>query len=127
MGHGREQDPKTPAAVREVDIAEPLAEMLRAFAEDKGGYLFSTRSGRPIGHRNVNRAAGVGVHALRRFRIETLRRARVPEELIGLWIGHAPRSITDLYAEGLSVTGTGGVIGARKLDSVFRGWGYMGL
>jgi integrase len=99
--HGREQDPKTPAAVREVDIAEPLAEMLRAFAEGKDGYLFSTRSGRPIGHRNVNRAAGVGVHALRRFRIETLRRARVPEELIGLWLGHAPRTITDLYAEGL--------------------------
>jgi integrase len=99
--HGREQDPKTPAAVREVDIAEPLAEMLRAFAEGKDGYLFATRSGRPIGHRNVNRAAGVGVHALRRFRIETLRRARVPEDLIGLWLGHATRTITDVYAEGL--------------------------
>ncbi len=99
--HGREQEPKTPAAVREVDLAEPLAALVRAFAEDKDGYLFSTRSGRPIGHRNVNRAAGVGVHALRRFRIETLRRARVPEELIGLWLGHAPRTITDLYAEGL--------------------------
>jgi hypothetical protein len=53
--HGREQDPKTPAAIREVDIAEPLAEMLRAFAEGKDGYLFSTRSGPPLGHRNVNR------------------------------------------------------------------------
>ena len=99
--HGREQDPKTPAAVREVDVAEPLAVLMRAFAKGKDGYLFSTRSGRPIGHRNVNRAAGVGVHALRRFRIETLRRARVPEDLIGLWLGHAPRTITDLYAEGL--------------------------
>lgn len=99
--HGQEQDPNTPAAVREVDIAEPLAEMVRAFAEGKDGYLFSSRSGRPLGHRNVNRAAGVGVHALRRFRIETLRRARVPEELIALWIGHAPKTITDLYAEGL--------------------------
>jgi integrase len=86
-----------------VDIAQPLAEMLRAFAEGKDGYLFSTRSGRPLGHRNVNRAAGVGVHALRRFRIETLRRARVPEDLIGLWLGHAPRTITDLYAEGLKL------------------------
>jgi hypothetical protein len=75
--------------------------MLRAFAEGKDGYLFSTRSGRPLGHRNVNRAAGVGVHALRRFRIETLRRARVPEDLVGLWLGHAPRTIIDLYAEGL--------------------------
>ncbi|MGA8437816.1 MAG: hypothetical protein WB762_31170 [Candidatus Sulfotelmatobacter sp.] len=58
--HGREQDPKTPAAVREVDLAESLTTLVRAFAEGKDGYLFSTRSGRPIGHRNVNRAAGVG-------------------------------------------------------------------
>jgi integrase len=99
--HGREQSPKTPSAVREVDIVEPLAALVRAFAEGKDGYLFATRSGRPVGHRNVNRAAGVGVHALRRFRIETLRRARVPEDLIGLWLGHAPRTVTDLYAEGL--------------------------
>jgi hypothetical protein len=70
--------------------------MLRAFAEGKDGYLFSTRSGRPLGHRNVKRATGVAVHALRRFRIETLRRARVPEDLIGLWLGNAPRMITDL-------------------------------
>jgi hypothetical protein len=83
--HGREQDPKTPAAIREVDIAEPLAEMLRAVAEGKDGYLFSTRSGRPLGYRNLNRAAGVGLHALRRFGIETLRRTGVPEDLIGLW------------------------------------------
>jgi len=99
--HGREQSPKTPSAVREVDLAEPLAAVVRVFAEGKDGYLFATRSGRPLGHRYVNRAAGVGVHAFRRFRIETLRRARVPEDLIGLWLGHAPRTVTDLYAEGL--------------------------
>lgn len=99
--HGREQDPKTPAAVREIDIAEPLAVMLKAYATGKGGYLFATKSGRPIAQRNVNRAAGVGLHAFRRFRTETLRRARVPEDLIGLWLGHAPKSVTDLYANGL--------------------------
>jgi integrase len=99
--HGREQDPKTPAAVREVDIAEPLAALLRVFVEGKTGYMFATRSGRPIAQRNVHRAAGVGLHAFRRFRTETLRRARVPEDLIGLWLGHAPHSVTDLYAGGL--------------------------
>jgi integrase len=99
--HGREQDPKTPAAVREVDIAEPLAALLRVFVEGKTGYIFATRSGRPIAQRNVHRAAGVGLHAFRRFRTETLRRARVPEDLIGLWFGHAPHSVTDLYAGGL--------------------------
>lgn len=51
--------------------------------------------------RNVHRAAGVGLHAVRRFRTETVRRAGVPEDLIDLWIGHAPRSVTDLYANGL--------------------------
>jgi integrase len=99
--HGREQAPKTPSAVRDVDIAEPLAVLLRAYAEDKSGYLFATRSGRPIAQRNVHRAAGVGLHAFRRFRTETLRRAGVPGDLIDLWIGHAPRSVTDLYANGL--------------------------
>ena len=99
--HGREQDPKTPSAVREVDVAEPLAALLKTYAGGKPGYLFATRSGRPLAQRNVNRAAGVGLHAFRRFRAETLRRARVPEDLIGLWLGHAPRSVTDRYATGL--------------------------
>lgn len=99
--HGREQSPKTPSAVRDIDIADPLAAVLRAYAEGKPGYLFARRSGRPIAQRNVHRAAGVGLHAFRRFRTETLRRAGVPEDLIDLWIGHAPRSITDLYANGL--------------------------
>ena len=99
--HGREQDPKTPSAVREVDLAEPLAALLKTYAGGKPGYLFATRSGRPLAQRNVNRAAGVGLHAFRRFRTETLRRARVPEDLIGLWLGHAPRSVTDRYATGL--------------------------
>ena len=99
--HGKEQSPKTPSAVREIDIAEELAAMVRDYAQDRSGYLFATRSGRPLAHRNVHRAAGVGVHALRRFRTETLRRAGVPEGRIALWVGHAPKSITDLYAEGL--------------------------
>lgn len=99
--HGQEQSPKTPAAVREIDVAEPLASVLRTYAEGKTGYLFATKSGRPLAQRNVHRAAGVGLHAFRRFRIETLRRARVPEDLIGLWLGHAPRSVTDQYAVGL--------------------------
>lgn len=99
--HGREQDPKTPAAIREVDVAEPLAELLRVYAVGRTGYLFATRSGRPLAQRNVHRAAGVGLHAFRRFRTETLRRARVPEDLIGLWLGHAPKSVTDRYATGL--------------------------
>lgn len=43
----------------------------------------------------------MGFHALRRYRTEVLRRARVPEDLIRLWLGHASTTVTDLYAEGL--------------------------
>ena len=43
----------------------------------------------------------IGLHAFRRFRTETLRRARVPEDLIKVWLGHSKESITDYYATGL--------------------------
>jgi integrase len=104
--HGQEQQPKTPKAVREVDIPELLAQALRVFVAGKSGYLFATSSGRPLGQRNVLRALHatgnkVGFHAFRRFRTELLRRARVPEDLIKMWLGHAKDTITDYYASGL--------------------------
>ena len=104
--HGKEQQPKTPSAIRDVDVAEPLARLLTQFVSGKSGYLFATKSGRPLGHRNVNRALHatgkkVGVHAFRRFRTETLRRARVPEDLTTQWLGHSKKTITDFYAGGL--------------------------
>ncbi|HMI51721.1 MAG TPA: hypothetical protein VK525_09420 [Candidatus Saccharimonadales bacterium] len=36
-------------------------------------------------------------YASRRFRASVLRKARVPEALIGLWLGHAGKSVTDDY------------------------------
>jgi integrase len=104
---GREQAPKTPNAVRVVDIAEPLAEFLRELVAGQPGYLFAVKSGRPLQQRNVLRALHatgkkVGLHAFRRFRTETLRRARVPEDLTRLWLGHSKQSVTDLYAAGLA-------------------------
>jgi integrase len=84
---GQEQQPKTPSAIRDVDVAEPLAQLLKQYAADKSRYLFATKSGRPLGQRNVLRALHatgkkVGLHSFRRFRTGTLRRARVPEDLI---------------------------------------------
>jgi integrase len=104
--HGQEQAPKTPNAVRVVDIAEPLSQLLREYVADKRGYLFSAKSGRPLQQRNVLRALHatgkrVGLHAFRRFRTETLRRERVPEDLTRLWLGHSKQSVTDFYAGGL--------------------------
>jgi hypothetical protein len=46
--HGREQAPKTPNAVRVVDIPEPLARLLRECVVSGSGLLFSAKSGRPL-------------------------------------------------------------------------------
>ena len=93
--------------MREVDIPEPLSQLLREYVDGKSGYLFATRKARPIQQRNVLRvlhATGkkVGLHSFRRFRTETLRRARVPEDRIKLWLGHSKNTVTDFYACGLS-------------------------
>jgi integrase len=102
---GNEQLPKTPNAIREIDIAEPLAHLLQELAAGKAEYLFGTSTGKPMQQRNVlgwlHETNKVGFHAFRRFRTEVLRRARVPEDLIRFWLGHATLTVTDLYADGL--------------------------
>jgi integrase len=103
---GKPQQPKTKNAVRVIDIHDELAKVLREHVRQTDTYLFATRNGTPLVDRNVLKALHgtgikVGFHALRRYRTETLRRARVPEDLIRLWLGHSSTSITDLYAEGL--------------------------
>ena len=76
--------------------------MVREFITNKQGYLFATANGKPLQQRNVLRvlhATGkrVGFHAFRRYRAAVLRKAQVPEDLIGLWLGHA-QNLTDRYA-----------------------------
>ena len=39
-----------------------------------------------------------GFHAFRRFRVTWLRKQRVPEDLIRLWVGQAAQSVTDRYS-----------------------------
>jgi integrase len=104
--HGKEQTPKTPTSIREVDLAEPLAAVLREFiASRPAGYLFTTQSGKLVDQRNVlavlHRVKEVGLHSFRRFRTENLRRAYAPEDLIRQWLGHAVQSQTDVYADGV--------------------------
>ena len=43
--HRCEQVPKTPNAIRLVDIPEALAQILRRYTEGKDGYLFTDESG----------------------------------------------------------------------------------
>ena len=62
------------------------------------GTLLSQRNALHALHKTGKK---VGFHAFRRFRTETLRRARVPEDLIKMWLGHSKESVTDFYAGGL--------------------------
>jgi len=100
--HCQPQEPKTLNAIRIIDLPEPLARIVREYIT-KPGYLFATRDGKPLSTGNVRkalkRAAGraVGFHAFRRFRAAVLRKARVPEDIIKMWLGHA-RNLTDVYA-----------------------------
>ena len=107
LWHRHEQDPKTPNAIRVVDVPEPLAGFLQQNRGQATAYLFHTQNGGPLDVRNALRALHatgkkVGFHALRRFRTETVRRARVPKYLEDLWLGHAPESVGDYYAIGLA-------------------------
>ena len=48
-------------------------------------------------HAAVRPVVKVGFHSFRRFRIAVLRKTRVPEDLIGMWVGHS-QTLTDRYA-----------------------------
>lgn len=40
-----------------------------------------------------------GAQAFRRFRVTWLRKQAAPEDLIRFWLGHADKSVTDLYCK----------------------------
>jgi integrase len=128
----QEQLPKTANAVRVVDVPEQLAKVLRDYTANKTGLLFATRDGKTLSQRNVLRslhAAGAtcGFHAFRRFRAETLRRERVPEDLVRFWLGHASASVTDTYANGLREDLAWQQEWAGRAGLGFRPLGYLGL
>lgn len=105
------QTPKTKNAYRQVDLCNPLADLLKAFVgERKSGLLFSNRAGKPLSQTNLVRRSlhpilkelGVeqtGFHAMRRFRATWLRKSQAPEDLIKFWLGHAKQSVTDSYSK----------------------------
>jgi integrase len=109
------QLPKTPNAVREIDLPSNLAGYVKKFIGNrKFGLLFESGSGKPLSQRHVLRHGlgkirrdlnldqdGKGFHAFRRFRTAHLRRNRVPWDLEKFWLGHANRDVADKYAEQL--------------------------
>jgi integrase len=110
--NGKEQDPKTENAIRDVDVCSDLAVMLNAFIGNRtNGFLFHADSGKPLLQRNVLRDGlnpilaklnlkqdGKAFHSFRRFRVMHLRKSRVPWDLEKFWIGHANKDVTDKYA-----------------------------
>ena len=111
MWNGKPYSPKTAAGVREVDITNSLAELLRDHLNGRGtGFVFRTAAGTPLARSNVLRRSlhkileemgreKCGFHAFRRYRVTHLRKQRVPEDLLRFWIGHADGSVTDGYSK----------------------------
>jgi integrase len=113
---GIEQDPKTPSAVRDIDVAPELAEAVKRYIAGrdfiKSTYLFRTSRGNPLSHRNILRDSlhpllkksgreKCGFHIFRRFRASWIHKNRVPWDLEKFWMGHAHKDLTDQYAEQL--------------------------
>jgi len=103
------QSPKTINAYRTVDLTPPVAALLRGYIGDRtSGYIFESRTGRPINARNFLRSlysnlervqiSKRGFHAFRRFRNTHLRSAHCQPGLLRYWMGHSGScNMSDLY------------------------------
>jgi len=102
---------KTDAACREIDVSEEVAVYLRGFLAGKEGLLFKTRNGTPYLHNCLKvrwliprlkamglHERGLGWHGFRRFRKTWLRGKRVQEDINNFWMGHTPKTMSELYS-----------------------------
>jgi integrase len=102
---------KTENGNRDIDLHPDAAAMLKRFIGNRtSGFLFSSKNGLPLLQSNVLRLSlhpslselgqpNSGGHAFRRFRTTWLRKQHAPEDLIRFWLGHANRSVTDVYSK----------------------------
>jgi integrase len=102
---------KTENAVRDVDIHSSIATLLERYVGSRtSGFLFCSKSGRPLLQSNLLRLSlhplleelgkpKTGAHAFRRYRATWLRKQHAPEDLIRFWLGHANKSVTDVYSK----------------------------
>lgn len=110
---GKEQDPKTYAAVRDVDLSEELAALLSEFVGNRReGFLFCSAKGKPLSPRNIARDSlhpaflalkqpTAGFHCFRRFRESVLQMSDAWNLLIDYWMGHENRDMGTRYAKQL--------------------------
>jgi integrase len=99
---GQEIATKTPAGVREVDVARPLTALLRRdIQRPVGEFVFQNQKGGPICLKSAYEQAAIdGIdkfHSLRRFRATYLDGNDVTETLIKYWMGHGAGSVTEKY------------------------------
>jgi site-specific recombinase XerD len=102
---------KTENGVRDIDLHPDVTAMLRRFIGNRtSGFLFRSKNGLPLLQSNVLRLSlhpllkklgqtKSGAHAFRRFRTTWLRKQHAPEDLIRFWLGHANKSVTDIYSK----------------------------
>jgi integrase len=104
---GKLQDPKTAAAVRDIDLSTPTNKMLQEYAKGRqqGEFLFCARFGKPLQQSHVSKyilkpLSIPGAHSLRRFRVSHLREVGCNEDILKGWLGHSNGSdITDRYSK----------------------------
>jgi integrase len=107
---GKEQTPKTPAGVREVDLAPELNDYLMDEWKKPGSEmgtvnqsLFINRNKKTLRLRTVYDVAeklGIpGFHSFRRFRMTHLENQGVPRGLMDFWMGHAGKDVHDRYVK----------------------------
>jgi integrase len=100
------QDPKTEAAIRQIDLSQSVNKMLLNFTAGKqaGEFVFAVKSGKPLDpsyvNKNILKPAGVpGMHSLRRYRASWADENGAPRSLLAAWMGHTSsgEGITSLY------------------------------
>ena len=105
------QSPKTPSAIRDVDLSSDISAMLKELiGRRREGFVFENKQGKALAPSNVLRrslhplltsigVAKAGFHSFRRFRATHLSKSRTPESLMKFWMGHAATSQTEEYVK----------------------------
>ena len=104
---GKEQEPKSIAGVRQIDVSSSVNKMLTEYVEvekkNPGDYLFCTRTGRPLTPSRVNELIMKpnnipGAHSLRRYRSGYMDAQGCPRNFLSELMGHSLASnIDEIY------------------------------
>lgn len=120
--HGKEQTPKTPAGIREIDLDPNLNVYLSTIPQNCQGYMFYNNLNKPMrlatAYAEANKRNIPGFHSFRRFRITHLEKQSVPKGLVDFWAGHTGKDVHDRYVK------IGQEIQARKDWAVKAGLGF---